>query len=490
MLLGKTLFYFLADLTKFNYCSIVKCFVRKHQKNAQKRVRKAKMKKIWLLSLAIVAIIVIIAIFANRQTVNIEPTETVMIDSTEQASAAVTSPTSSEVITSSPLPEILDSTDESIRIKLDQVRVVAREDTLIIMARQESTDEQSARLAVKVEPVVEVEDEVDLVQTIATPAKMIVQEVILGQGQDTLWSDERPSPWKRVAGSSGVAKGALVDYQYSYGDRPVKKVEYVVIGNQLQILSEELIQAMLEQYRQNLANVSATETEEFDLIVNLDLSGSSANSNSSNNYRFARVDEVEWSTDKIKVMEFTLRDQNPDLSELLGQIKSELSSSVVDLPFVQVVIHVIRLGQATPNLAIQTGESVPNWLKPDGIYAFSANFQGDNDYNPNLPKPFTGKLSEFGVYWHLIELSEISFAVPLIARLAINNHGHLVGVIDGVTFQIMIYGFRVQFPVIGIRSEFGTNGITSVSELGIFSSIQSGSYYGQSIHLPTITYEW
>ncbi len=364
-----------------------------------------------------------------------------------------------------------------------------REDTLVIMARQESKDERLARQSQQ-QPVEEYNQPTEPAVQTTAPTKHIVREVILGQGQDTLWTDERPSPWRRVTRSAPAGSGVSISYRYSYGDRPVKRVEYIVTADGWQqILSQELIQAMLEQYRSNMVGVSPKETKQVDFIINLDLSSGRAALSSVTNGAFAQVGEVDWADpEKVKVMEYTLRDHNPDLAGFLEQVNLEVAALGARIPFVQLVIHVIRLGQTVPNMVIRTWQGIPSWAKPAGVFYLSRKFKRfwwNFENEPNIT-------SELGVFWttewlmpsfHFCDAVGVN---PIQLGLSINNRDHLSFVFDGMVIEAHIYNFQVQFTWLGVTIEPSTN-IKTFTALGCFSQTIGGS---DSFHLPRLAYLW
>lgn len=402
----------------------------------------------------------------------------------------------SQVIVDSTVADTLAPSEEQIAPKTEVT--VSREDTLVIMARQESDEERKQRLSQISQQLQQPAEDSILAKkadTTAQPAVaaqpvVIQKEVVLGQGKDTLWTDERPRslPW-RISKSTYTHTQAdtMVMYRYSYSDRPVKRVEYVVTSTGgIQILSEELIQAMQSQLESIMAAVVARDSFQVDFVINV------AFNQSSGQFTVLESDEkIIWDNpDHVKFMEYYLRDSKPDLvfPKFMSEVNLDLNKLAGSFPFVQIIIHVIGVGQNVPTL-LSINKSIWNWLIPDGILMFSS-VSSDEDEEWKLNKMCWTHWAEAGVFWNSgleDKMAEWWYGKFLTTRLSVGNLGMVFG-LDALSFDFKITKrLHLELPMIGGGVELGSGNFI----LYVYGVYGGGSRSDYAVFvLPRIIYLW
>lgn len=212
--------------------------------------------------------------------------------------------------------EFIDSTGQESPAVAKPEKSVS--DTLTIMAQQESDEEKAKRLALEEQCQQEAKQKSPVVVSKE-------KEVLLYGDMDTAWVDERLYS----------LPDTIVSYQYTYGKRTVKRVEYSVCWGDTSILREFFLQALKKEI-EKLKNCQEIKQKLVFTVRSVENQQQGLQVNQVNN------DQVNFTIKELKYsFRFTyISDVNVEYSQFINKIMRDLSLiDPLDFPIVKVIIE-------------------------------------------------------------------------------------------------------------------------------------------------------
>lgn len=288
--------------------------------------------------------------------------------------------------------EFIDSTGQESLAVAKPERTVS--DTLTIMARQESDEDKAKRLAL--EKQYQQEQTPPAPAILATPPAaqqkppvVVSKDLLLYGDVDTAWVDERPGPFRpnsfRHSSYSGSLSDTIVSYQYTYGKRTVKRVEYSVCWGDTNILKEFFLQA-LKKEMEKLAKESNSSGEVVFTVYRSD--NKLAVISRSDNVQTTPVTTKElkyWATPKVLFIPQDITKNN--INGAINKAMNELSLiSPTDFPIVKVIFKFCDILKNRSYICFDlsrrqhASRSLGEWFGPEDYRTRWSNHNGTEEY--------------------------------------------------------------------------------------------------------------